>query len=233
MHRILVICLALVFLLPEFVLANNDGITATASTRGKGTMVVGSNPYNFDSTRPIDGTINISVHEMGDRWSHLQNMDKINVTSEFISGTTHYKVVMNKVMPRHPYGKYPTFFGVAYNEEMNGDTFIGTSQLPKLTPDIALWGWAKVIRDNEVIATMVPAHVKVIMSPPLKGIMMEVDTENKFLHEVEDGYLNIFWNHIDSFTPPTNQEPKRERFTWLILVILDLSLLWLVVREKG
>ncbi|MBT2756791.1 hypothetical protein J7E71_12580 [Mesobacillus foraminis] len=232
MHRLLVMFFVLVFSLPEFVLANTDGISATASTRGKGTMVVGSNPYNFHSTRLIEGTINISVQEMGDRWSHLQNIDKINVTSEFISGNTHYKIIMNKAMARHPYEKYPTFFGVAYNEEMNGDTFIGTSQLPKLTPDVALWGWAKVVRDNKVIATMVPAHVKVMTSSPLKGIMLEIDTENQFLHEVEYGYFNIYWNHIDSLTPPTNHEKKRERFAWMFLVVLDIGLFWLVLREK-
>jgi hypothetical protein len=228
--RLLFMFFVIMFLSTDSVLAI-DGIPATASTRGKGSIVVGNHPYDLNNTKPIEGSISISVKEMGNRWSHIQNIDQVKVTSEFIYGNSKYKIMINKAMPRHPYGKYTTFFGVAYNEEINGNTFIGTSMLPKLRPDIAIWGWAEVIRDDEIISTMVPAHVKVMTSSPLKGIMLEVDTETKFIHEIPDGYINVFWSHIDSLNPPTNQEKKRQRFGWIVLVALNIGFLWLAIKE--
>jgi len=231
-NRILVIFFIIFSSFNQFAFAT-DGLPATASTKGKGSIVDDrESPYNLNNKKTIQGSINISVKELGNRWSQIQNIDDVNVISEFTYENSHYKIIINKAMPRHPFGKYTTFFGVAYHEEINGDTFIGTSELPKLTPDIALWGWAEIIRDNKVIAKMAPAHVKVMSSPPLKGIILEVDTESKGLMEVPNGYLTVFWSKIDSLNMPETQEKQRERIGWIVLIIMNTGFLWLAVKEK-
>ena len=56
----------------------------------------------------------------------------------------HGQVVIDRAMPHHPLSSYTTWFGVALQQEQHGDTGIGTSRLPRVTPDISLWGWARV-----------------------------------------------------------------------------------------
>jgi len=52
-----------------------------------------------------------------------------------------------------------------------GNTGIGTDKLPKMKPQIALWGWAEIKRNGQVISRISPAHVMVSSSEPLPGIM--------------------------------------------------------------
>jgi len=92
----------------------------------------------------MNGTISIEAVERGNRWSHVQNTDDMRVVANFTSGGARYEIAIDKPMPRHPLGQYTTWDGVVYNHEMHGDTGIGTGKLPKMKPEIALWGWASV-----------------------------------------------------------------------------------------
>lgn len=211
----------------------DEGLPASASASGAGIMVVGPNPTDVNSTRPIEGTITVSTAEMGNRWSHVQNTDAMEVTAEFTSEDgAAYRIVINRPMPRHPLGAYTTWFGVVYWHEMHGDTGIGTSSIPKVKPDIALWGWAEVSRDGQVIAKMVPAHVMVMTQPPMQGIVLEVATEDKNLPGVPDGYITAMWPAITEIRLPTRQVYVRELAGWAALIAVVLIFGGLVYTER-
>jgi hypothetical protein len=184
-------------------------------------IVVGPNPTDMNSTRPMEGTINVSTRDMGNRWSHVQNTDVMDVTAEFSSEDgSAYRVIIDKPMPRHPLGKYTTWFGVVYWHEMHGNTGIGSSSMPKVKPEIALWGWADVSRDGQVIARMVPAHVMVMTQPPMQGIMLEVAAEDKNLAGVPDGYITAMWPTVASISLPTTEVYSRQIAGWVALIAI-------------
>jgi hypothetical protein len=194
--------------------------------------VVGADPVDLKSTQAGNGTITVKTEDGGNRWSHLQNNDSVDVVAEFSAAKSQYKVVIQQVMPRHNLGQYTTWSGVVYDAEMHGDTGIGTSKLPKVTPEIALWGYAQVHKDGTLIAKAAPAHVMVMKAGPVKGIMLEVETEAKGLLGTPDGYLNVMWHEIASLRLPEDQVHKRQIVGWLALLAVTGLFGWLAWREQ-
>lgn len=202
---------------------------ASARASGDGMRIVGPNPVDLKSTQPINGSITIQTGEKGNRWSHVQGTDSMNVKSAFTSGNAKYEVTIDRPMPRHPLGKYTTWSGVVYEHEMHGDTGIGTHNLPKMKPEIALWGWAEVKRNGEVISRMTPAHIMVSSNGPVPGIMLEIDTEDKALVGEPEGYIHVMWHKVDALEMPTTQMHLRTILGWIGLigiVILFGGLAW-------
>jgi hypothetical protein len=220
---------ALIFATPSFAA---EGLKASAATSGKGMFIMGDNPVDMNQSKPLEGSINISVVNHGDRWSHVQNTDEVNVTSEFKSGNDSYRVKISKPMPRHPLGKYTTWSGVVFDHEMHGDTGIGTSRIPKMKPNLGLWGWAEVERNGKVIAKMAPAHVMVMTKPPMKGIMLEIGTEEKDLPGIEQGYITAMWHNIDALNMPYSQQKQREVIGWIVMAALAILFLLASKREQ-
>ena len=223
-------------MLPNSILASEHnpvggGMTAAARASGTGSMIVGSDPYNLNSAQSMNGSINISVNDIGNRWSPVQNKDIIQVEANFSTNGSNYRIVIDKPMPRHPLGNYATWMGVAYNHSMHGDTGIGTNKVEKVKPEIAVWGFATVERNGEVIAKMAPAHVMVMSKEPLKGITLEVSAEDKDLVGAPEGYLHVMWPNIDSLEMPENERRKREVIGWLALIAINGAFLWLIKRE--
>jgi len=209
------------------------GMKASARASGDGMRIVGPDPVNMQSTQPMNGTITVETVEMGNRWSHIQNTDAMRVLANFTTGGTRYEVTIAKPMPRHPLGEYTTWNGVVYQHEMHGNTGIGTGKLPKLAPEIALWGWAELKRDGQVISRAAPAHVMVMNSGPIPGIMLEIDTEQKALSGEREGYINVMWHKLDALQMPTAQTRTRTLIGWVALIAIVILFGWLAYSEPG
>jgi hypothetical protein len=195
-----------------------NALAASASASGEAMRVTGPDPTNMSSIKPVKGSISVQTWEGGNRWSHVQNTDAMAVKAEFTSGEDRYSVTIDKAMPRHPLGKYTTWNGVVYDHEMHGDTGIGTGKLPKMRPEIALWGWAQVTRNDELLAPMAPAHVMVTSAGPMAGVMLEIETEDKNLKAEPDGYINVMWHKIDKLQMPTRPWWTRTIIGWAALI---------------
>lgn len=213
--------------------ARAEPAKATASVAGHGMLVVGPNPVDMRSTVPLDGFLRLAVTEGGNRWSHVQNTDAMYVLSEFEAHGARWRVEVDRTMPRHPLGSYTTWNGVVFDHEMHGDTGIGTAKLPKMKPDIALYGWAKVWRDGELIDPMAFTHVMVSSRPPMQGVMLEVETEEKALLGAPGGYLTAMWHEVDALQMPRDEMKRRELLGWVALVLLTLGFGWLAWRGAG
>lgn len=210
-----------------------NALIAKARASGDGMRVVGPDPVDMKSTQPMSGEISIETAEMGNRWSHVQNTDGMRVRATFSSGGARYEVAVDKPMPRHPLGRYTTWSGVVYNHEMHGDTGIGTGKLPKMKPEIALWGWGEVKRDGQVIARMAPVHVMVSSSGPMPGIMLEIDTEDRTLMAERDGYIHVMWHKVDALETPSAQDRTRLIVGWIALIGIVGLFGWLAYSESA
>jgi hypothetical protein len=169
----------------------------------------------------------------GNRWSHVQNTDAMDVTAEFEGEDgTSYRATIRQAMPRHPLGKYTTWFGVVYWHGMHGNTGIGTASLPKVKPEIALWGWAEVSTNGAPLERKVPAHVMVMTEGPMPGVMLELASEEKNLPGVPDGYMTIMWPHVTSIQMPTRQVYIRQTMGWTALAAVVLLFGWLTFLER-
>ena len=223
--------LALLVVLPGEAEAKPRGLHAGASASGEAHRVLGPDPVDMRSGQPANGSIAIRVVEGGNRWSHVQSRDWVELTADFTGADGRYRVVVDRPMPRHPLGKYTTWNGVALNHDMHGETGIGTPKLPLMKPDISLYGWGKVWRDGELIAAMAPVHAMVSSKEPMRGIMLEVDTEEKTLRGVPDGYLTVHWPTVSNLRMPHRTLRLVETLGWIGLIGLALLFGWLAAKE--
>ena len=220
----------LIFLIPGGAWAS--GLRATGRSEGPCMHIVGPNPVDMASSVAGNGSVEVQVVEHGNRWSHVQNMDEVKVLAEWTANGSQWRVAINKPMPRHPHGRYTVWNGVVFNHEMHGDTGIGTNKLPLMKPEIALWGWAVVERDGEVIAKAAPAHLMATSAGEMKGIMLEVDTEDKGLVGVPDGYLHAMWHDIDALNLPTHAQNQRKLIGWVATIFLPIILGFMAARAR-
>lgn len=224
--------LALLLLAPQEAEAKPSGMPASATAGGLAHRVVGPNPVDLTSTVPATGTIHIEVVEAGNRWSHVQSRDGVKLAADFTAPDGSYRVVVDRAMPRHPAGRYTTWNGVAYNHDMHGETGIGTDKLPLMKPEISLYGWGSLFRNGELVAAMTPVHAMVTTKGPMAGVMLEVDTEDKLLKGVTDGYINLHWPNIASLDMPTEMIRRREMIGWAGMIGLALLFGWLAWRTE-
>lgn len=223
--------LALVLITPDRAEAKPRGLHASASASGEAHRVLGPNPVDFQSAQPATGSIDIKVIEGGGRWSPVQAHDWVDLSADFATPEGRYRVVVDKVMPSHPLGKYTTWNGVALKHEMHGETGIGTDKLPLMQPDISLYGWGKVWRDGQLIAPMAPVHAMVSSKGSMPGVMLEVDTEDKLLADVPGGYLTVHWPNVENLRMPTATLRMIEWLGWFVLIGLALLFGWLAYSE--
>lgn len=231
MRRVSLLLLLIILTTQSLAAAEGSGLPASANTSGKGVIVTGPDPYNFEKTKPINGMISIRVNNKGDRGSPLQNIDEILVKAKFSTDASEYEETITEPMVNQINGRDPTWFGVVYNQKMHGDPKTGTSNLPEMEPDIALWGWAEVYKDGKLIQTRVPAHVKVMGKAPLKGVTLQVGVEGQTLPNTADGYIHIQWPEVDQLVMPKKQQKTREWLGWSGLILINLWFGWLAVKE--
>ena len=223
---------ALLLFFPDQADAKPRGLHAGASASGQALRITGPNPVDMASAQPAEGTITIRVVEGGNRWSPVQAKDWIELAADFTAPDGRYRVVVDKVMPRHPLGSYTTWNGVALNHDMHGETGIGTPKLPLMKPEISLYGWGKIWRDGQLVAAMAPVHAMVSTKDPMRGIMLEVDTEEKTLRDVPDGYLTVHWPTVANLRMPTATLRNVQILGWAGLIGLALLFGWLAWREE-
>ncbi|NQS76781.1 MAG: hypothetical protein HQP61_10185 [Peptococcaceae bacterium] len=225
--RLVIALLLITFAVPNTAFA--EGSPAEASATGAGIMVVGPDPYNFESNEPINGTITIKVKDKGDRQSPLQNIDEVDVKAQFSAPDGDYDITIKEPLLGHE--KQPTWFGVGLDKKMHGNTNTGTRKLPKMEPDITVWGWAEILKNGEIIHRKVPAQVKVKKDEPLKGVTLEIETEKKSLADTPDGYLEIRWDELDQLALPVKQERTKQIIAFAGLIFLNVWFGWLASQE--
>lgn len=223
---------SLIGLVPDEARAKPAGLHASASASGQAHRVIGPDPVNLASSQPVEGSIAIRAIEGGNRWSHVQNQDAVHLVAEFMAPDGRYRVVADKPMPRHPLGKYTTWNGVALQHQMHGETGIGTPNLPLMTPDISIYGWGKLYRNGQLIASMTPVHAMVTTKGAMTGVMLEVDTEEKGLDGVAGGFLTVHWPKVASLSMPSDAKRQREWIGWAGLIGLALLFFFLSRGES-
>jgi hypothetical protein len=186
------------------------GIEVGASASGDALVVRGPDPFALGLAQPTSGTIEVQAIETGDRWSPLQSKDTMAVTAEFGDPRdgAAYRVAVNTPMRQEPEGRYTTWFGVSLGHAHHGDTGIDTPALPRVASELALWGYADVYRDGQLVAGGKPAHIMVVKKEQgsLPGqVFLSVATERKDLVGVPDGYISVIWSKADALSTTATQ----------------------------
>ena len=215
------------------ILAGAENVPAGAWAEGRAHMVIGSDPYDITSTIPVTGTIEINIVERSDRSTPLQKNDSLKIVATVVTQTSTYEVRIYDAR-RLPRGDRPHWGGVALHQPMHGNTGIGTNKIPKVTPQIAVWGLAEVHQDGRIIAKKVLAHAMVIddkENGPFKGMMLDVGAEDKNIRELPDGYLTLLWPQVSSIVMPRAEVFARRALAWILLA-LTVAVFWRLAEKE-
>jgi hypothetical protein len=90
--------------------------------------------------------------------------DEANVKGWFQTEDGRYDFTVNRVAAtpnEFPLGEKTVFGGVATDVLLNGDTGIGTPLEPKVKAGVAIWGFARIEKNGQVIAENAPVKVLV------------------------------------------------------------------------
>jgi hypothetical protein len=187
-----------------------EGEEASAAASGEALIVHGPDPFALDRAAPTSGRLTAKAVDAGGRWSPLQSKDTMDLTAEFTDPRdgAAYRVVMNTPMREEPQGRWTTWFGVSLGHAHHGNTGIDTPALPRVASELALWGFAEVYKNGQLVAGSAPAHMMVVRkeqgSLPGQGFL-SVATEKKDLVGAPDGYLNVVWRKVDALSTPATQ----------------------------
>lgn len=201
-----------------------------ASASGSARMVVGPDPVDLGSTRPAQGTFTFTGQERSDRWSALQGLDEVHLRARWTSAGRTYEVRSDLAMPHAPDGRTATWMGVALAQEMHGGTGVGTAGLPKMMPELAVWGWGNVTIDGVQEARMVAVHAMVMRHGPVEGVLLEVGLPERSLPAGE-GYLTVHWQEARSVDLP-GSFLARQAVGLALLAGLAASFLLLASRSR-
>ncbi len=179
---------------------------ASGQTSGEGIMFTGKDPYDLTHTSLINGSLSFNIIDNGDRGSPLQNIDEVHVEAIFQGELGEYQIIIKEPMISDPGGKYPTWFGVGYDKKMHGKTNTRTNKLPKMEPNVAIYGWSDLYLNGTLIKTKAHTQVTISTKPTFTGVILEVETEKKSIPNVTSGYLHVQWPKVDELNLLKNRK---------------------------
>jgi hypothetical protein len=179
----------------------------SAAASGAAVQVVGADPRDFSHVRQASGWIVVQIAraDAGSRRRLADaagragtGTDRTRVDAEVTVAGDVYRVVMTRLMPRHPRGEHTAWVSIECGGRSPRDA---GSAAPSIEPDVAWWGWADVRKNGRLIDAGVPTHVLVMSRPPLQGIALESGTDGRPLRGVLPGYLHVLWSDVRASCP--------------------------------
>jgi hypothetical protein len=166
----------------------------SAHASGPAVMVVGSNPFDLNSTQPTTGTIAVALTLAPIRGQGTADGTDFRVTASVIARRTRYDVRLTGVMSRHPSGRPAVVLTDRCGKlAARSDD---AEPVPSVGPTLSLWGWVDVARAGVLLARRMPAHLLVMTHPPILGVALEVATGGRHLRGVPGGYLHVVWPDV-------------------------------------
>jgi hypothetical protein len=169
-----------------------DDHRATVTSGGRGGMETGT-PYKGDLL-PTAASLRMTVENRNTHRTPLPPHDQVDIeaTVPAPDGTT-YEIRATKPMVDDPQGRFTTWSGVGFSVWHHGRSGIGSTELPPVQSNVAVFALGNISASGRVIAAGVPIHV---MTTPRDGNRLELHAgdPNFPLPGIPDGRLRVVWS---------------------------------------
>jgi hypothetical protein len=142
---------------------------------------------------------------------------------------TNYVVEATTPMVTDPQGRFTTWSGVGFNVWHHGRSGIGTSELPPIKSEVAVFALGNISADGQIIATGVPVHA---MTSSREGARLELNIgDPEFpVPGISGGHLRVVWDEYDG-GHGTYRDYARYGWGSAVLIIL-LAFSIVIVRRQ-
>lgn len=212
---------------PDWVQPANGTIVSSGSAR------VEAGPWYSDDFNDAEASLRMSFVDQASRVTPLPPHDKINLRAEIMADEGTITVTSDQVMVSHPEGRHTTWWGVGIHVDHHGHSGTGTSRLPNIDSELAVFALADVEVDGQPIAKGVPIHVMTADAGLPGGAHLELDVGQPgvSLPGIPDGHLRVLWDDYEG-GPPEGAQAARYTMGGLVLLVLLLSALSLIRPKR-
>lgn len=203
---------------------HNEPAGDPGAVSAEGSAVVESGPWYSDNFEAADGELTLEVRNSNPRVTPLPPHDEVELEARFDGPDGEiYEVIAEAPMVEDPLGRHTTWWGVGLHTSHHGASGIGSSELPAVHSEIAVFALGEVTSSGgAVIASDVPVHVMTTTEelPGLPGrLELDVGDPDVTVAGLPDGHLRVVW---DQYSGGAGQGPRRSRNVFGSVVTLGL-----------
>ena len=211
--------------------ASNEPGGDDASISASGSVLIEQGPWYGDDFSDGTATIELYARDRAARVTPLEPHDVLTIEASVAhpDGST-YDITVDDPMVSDPLGRHTTWWGVGFHHWHHGRSGIGTSALPPIHSEIAVFGLGEVSVDGEAIATGVPVHAMTAEKGLPGRFELDVGDPATEVPGLPDGHLRVVWG---DFEGSAGQGPKRSRNALGSGVLIGLLALGVLINRDG
>ncbi|KAB0264998.1 hypothetical protein [Microvirga brassicacearum] len=165
---------------------------ATVSSTGSGNLEKGT-PFEGEAITTT-ATLRMSVENRNTHRTPLPPHDRVDIDATVNSPDgTVYEIRAVEPMVTDPQGRFTTWSGIGYDVWHHGRSGIGSSRLPPIQSNVAVFALGNISANGRIVAAGIPVHV---MTTSRDGARLELhvgDTDFP-LAGVPEGHLRVMWS---------------------------------------
>jgi hypothetical protein len=176
------------------VYTNAEANRATIAATGSGSLEKGAR-YAGELVA-TDATLTMTVEDRNTHRTPLPPHDRVNLKATIASSSTIYVVDATTPMVTDPQGRFTTWGGVGFDVWHHGRSGIGTTKLPPIKSDVAVFALGNISIDGRIIAAGVPVHA---MTSSRGGARLELNIGDPdfAIPGIPGGHLRAVWAEYD------------------------------------
>ncbi|HVL33348.1 MAG TPA: hypothetical protein VM600_07185, partial [Actinomycetota bacterium] len=207
---------------------------ARARLTATGSLKLETGSFYSGAFTDAEGEITIESVDFGGRWSPLPPHDQVNIDASIRHGDDVIEVRATRPIVEDPRGMHTTWWGVGQHVTHHGDSGIGTTKLPPIHSELAVFALGTIRVNGSVVADGVPVHVMTSarVTDGFPGTLeLDAGMEGVELPQLPGGHVRAVWAR-HSGTVPQSAERARNVGGTLVLLALLAGAFVLVRREQ-
>jgi hypothetical protein len=205
---VLAAILTLIVLIAMAIIPNDSHSAGRrAKIQAQGPVFVETGPFYSDKFTKGNGKISLNATDTGDRVSPLPPHDELIIHATIQVENHNFLVKVGKPMVEDPAGRHTTWWGVGFDADHHGKSGIGTSELPNIKSELAVFGIGEVYMDGQLVASGVPVHAMTAKSGFPNNAKLELDVGDKEmtpLPGIPNGHLRVLWQDYQGEIPASH-----------------------------
>jgi hypothetical protein len=212
------------------VYTNPEANRATIVSTGSGRLEQGA---RYEGSLVGTGaTLAMTVEDRNTHRTPLPPHDRVNIKATIPNtdtGGSNYVVEATTPMVTDPRGRFTTWSGVGFNVWHHGRSGIGTSELPPMKSEVAVFALGNISVDGQIIASGIPVHA---MTSSREGARLELNIGEPDISipGIPGGHLRVVWGEYDGALA-RYRDYARYGFGSAVLIIL-LAFSIVIVRRQ-
>ncbi|HEV3410244.1 MAG TPA: hypothetical protein VG095_08110 [Chthoniobacterales bacterium] len=181
--------------------------------------------YQGDMVPAAAGKLRMTVEDHTARATPLRPHDRVDLEASINhpNGTV-YEIRATQPLVRDPQGRFTTWSGVGFDVWHHGRSGIGSSLLPAIRSNVAVFALGEVSANGAVIAAGVPVHAMTTSNDDGR-LALDVGDAKIALPGIPDGHLRVVWSDYVGGYSGASKYARYALGTGMLIVLLSAAII--------